>query len=409
MNTTTATLPDSASHTYEQVATASNEVAGLLAKRLKTETQGEVLFTAADRGRYATDASIYQVTPLGVFVPKHAEEVATAMAICRDLKVPIVPRGGGTSQCGQTTGVGLVIDHSKYVRNILSLDLQAGKVEVQPGMVLDNLNASLRKHGMWFPVDVSTSAQATLGGMAGNNSCGSRSIAYGNMVHNVVGAKAWMSNGDLLDLSQFENSTGRSKEIGEFVKQLAVHHQAELQTHWPKVLRRVAGYNLDIFDNQNERPYTADGKVNLSHLLVGSEGTLAMTQSLTLKLSELPTAKVLGVVNFNSFHKAMDSAQHIVKLGNGSLTAVELVDRTMIDLSLKIPAFAPTIRTAIIGEPEAILLVEFAGTDKEKLKRELKQLVALMGDMGLPNSVVEMVDDAPQKNLWEFAKQASTS
>ena len=120
MNTTTATLPDSASHTYEQVATASNEVAGLLAKRLKTETQGEVLFTAADRGRYATDASIYQVTPLGVFVPKLAEEVATAMAICRDLKVPIVPRGGGTSQCGQTTGVGLVIDHSKYVRNILN-------------------------------------------------------------------------------------------------------------------------------------------------------------------------------------------------------------------------------------------------------------------------------------------------
>ena len=147
--------------------------------------------------------------------------------------------------------------------------------------------------------------------------------------------------------------------------------RSELQTNWPKVLRRVAGYNLDIFDNQNERPYTTDGKVNLSHLLVGSEGTLAMTQSLTLKLSELPTAKVLGVVNFNSFHKAMDSAQHIVKRGNGSLTAGELVDRTMIDLSLKIPAFAPTIRTAIIGDPEAILLVEFAGTDKEKLKGEL--------------------------------------
>ena len=408
MNTSTtlaeATSTDSALKTYEQVAAASNEVAGLLAKRLKTETQGEVLFTAADRGRYATDASIYQVSPLGVFVPKHAEEVATAMAICRDLKVPIVPRGGGTSQCGQTTGVGLVIDHSKYVRNVLHLDLKAGTVEVQPGMVLDSLNASLKKHGVWFPVDVSTSAQATLGGMAGNNSCGSRSIAYGNMVHNVVGAKAWLSNGDLLDFSHFENSTGRVKEIGEFVKQLAVRHQAELKTNWPKVLRRVAGYNLDIFDNQNERPYSLDGKVNLSHLLVGSEGTLAMTQSLTLKLSELPTAKVLGVVNFNSFHKAMDSAQHIVKLGNGTLTAVELVDRTMIDLSLKIPAFEPTIRTAIIGNPEAILLVEFAGTDKENLKRQLKQLVALMGDMGLPNSVVEMVDDAPQKNLWEVRK-----
>jgi FAD/FMN-containing dehydrogenase/Fe-S oxidoreductase len=408
MNTTTtlaaSSAEDSALKTYEQVAASSNEVAGRLAQRLKRETQGDVLFSAADRGRYATDASIYQVTPLGVFVPQHSEEVAMAMAICRDLKVPIVPRGGGTSQCGQTTGVGLVIDHSKHVRNILNLDLKAGTVEVQPGLVLDTLNASLKKYGVWFPVDVSTSAQATLGGMAGNNSCGSRSIAYGNMVHNVLGAKAWLSNGELLDFSYFENSAGRAKQIGEFVKQLSVNHQADLHSNWPKVLRRVAGYNLDIFDNQNVRPYNLDGKVNLSHLLVGSEGTLAMTQSLTLKLSELPTSKVLGVVNFNSFYKAMDSAQHIVKLGNGSLTAVELVDRTMIDLSLKIPAFEATIRTAIIGEPEAILLVEFAGNDKEKLKRELKQLVALMGDMGLHNSVVEMVDDAPQKNLWEVRK-----
>ena len=257
MNTSTtlaaAPAKDSALQAYEQVAAASNEVAGLLAKRLKTETQGEVLFSAADRGRYATDASIYQVTPLGVFVPQHPEEVATAMAICRDLKVPIVPRGGGTSQCGQTTGVGLVIDHSKHIRQILNLDTQAGTVEVQPGMVLDTLNASLKKHGLWFPVDVSTSAQATLGGMAGNNSCGSRSIAYGNMVHNVSGAKAWLSNGELLDFSHFERTSGRAKEIGEFVKQLAIHHQAELQTHWPKVLRRVAGYNRDIFDNQNVR------------------------------------------------------------------------------------------------------------------------------------------------------------
>jgi len=170
----------------------------------------------------------------------------------------------------------------------------------------------------------------------------------------------------------------------------------------------VAGYNLDIFHNQNEKPYTTDGSVNLAHLLVGSEGTLALTRSLCLQLSELPRAKVLGVVNFPTFYQAMDSAQHIVKLGQGmqggALTAVELVDRTMIELSLKNPAFAPTIRTALIGEPEAILLVEFSGASKADIAPKIRELVALMGDLGLPGSVVEMIDDAPQKNLWEVRK-----
>ena len=390
--------------TYEHIAHASNEVAGRLAARLVQETQGEVLFSPADRGRYATDASIYQVIPLGVFVPRDTQEVSIAMDICRDLGVPIVPRGGGTSQCGQTTGAGLVMDHSKYVRNVLHIDAEQRTAVVEPGLVLDHLNAQLKSKGLWFPVDVSTSAQATLGGMAGNNSCGSRSIAYGNMVHNVLGATARMSDGTVMQLGRFDQSTGHAKAVGEFVQQLALQLQPEIDAHWPKVLRRVAGYNLDIFCNQNERPYTNDGSVNLAHLLVGSEGTLAMTQSLTLQLAELPRSKVLGVVNFPTFYQAMDAAQHIVKLGNGTLTAVELVDRTMIDLSLQNPAFAPTIRTALTGEPEAILLVEFAGADKESLKLHMRQLVELMGDLGLPHSVVEMIDDAPQKNLWEVRK-----
>jgi len=397
-------VTDTPAATYERVASASNEVAGKLAARLRTETQGEVLFSDADRGRYATDASIYQITPVGVFVPRHAHEVPLAMAICRDLGVPIVPRGGGTSQCGQTTGAGLVIDHSKHIRDVRQLDVAQRTVEVDPGLVLDHLNAQLKPHGLWFPVDVSTSAQATLGGMAGNNSCGSRSIAYGNMVHNVVGAKAWLSDGQLLDFGAYGNSRGRAAKIGEFVKHLALDLAPELEAHWPKVMRRVGGYNLDIFHNQNERPYTADGSVNLAHLLIGSEGTLGLTQSLTLSLSALPRAKVLGVVNFSSFYKAMDAAQHIVKLGDGTLTAVELVDRTMIELSLQNPAFAPTIRTALIGEPEAVLLVEFAGANKDMLKPKMRQLVELMGDLGLPNCVVEMIEDAPQKNLWEVRK-----
>ncbi|MES3001907.1 MAG: FAD-binding and (Fe-S)-binding domain-containing protein, partial [Pseudomonadota bacterium] len=400
---------DGGKNAYDSVARASNEVAGRLAQRLAAETQGEVLFSPADRGRYATDASIYQVMPVGVFVPRTSADVKLALDICRDLKVPMVPRGGGTSQCGQTVGAGLVIDHSKHVRSIISFDAAKRTAEVEPGMVLDHLNLALKKLGLWYPVDVSTSAQATLGGMAGNNSCGSRSIAYGNMVHNVLGAKAWTSDGELHTFERYENCTGRVRDIGRHVRDLATNLAPEIDRRWPKVMRRVGGYNLDIFDNQSEKPYTNDGSVNLAHLLIGSEGTLALTQSLTLQLSELPKAKVLGVVNFPTFYKAMDTAQHIVKLGQDStldcmLTAVELVDRTMIDLSLQNPAFAPIIRTAVIGQPDAVLLVEFSGTDKARLVRKLDELVELMGDLGLPGSVVRMTDEVPQKNLWEVRK-----
>ena len=380
---------------------ASNETTNALSRRLATETEGEVLFDDGARGRYATDASIYQVMPVGVFVPRNDRDVAGAIDIARDLKVPIVPRGAGTSQCGQTVGAGLVIDNSKYRRAILDVNVENRTARVEPGLVLDHLNAALKKHDLWHPVDVSTSAQATLGGMAGNNSCGSRSIAYGNMVHNVLGVTAWLSDSSVVTFGPVNELSGRGAQIADFVRKLATQNKDEIEANWPKVLRRVAGYNLDIFDNQNERPYTHDGSVNLAQLLVGSEGTLAFTKDLTLKLVPLPRNKVLGVVNFTSFHAAMDSAQHIVKLGP---SAVELVDRIMIELALSNPAFRSTMETALIGKPEAILLVEFAGEDKPALLNKLKDLVALMGDLGLPGSVVEMEADAPQKNLWEVRK-----
>ena len=392
---------------YESTARQSNEVAALLARRLREETRGEVLFTAADRGRYATDASIYQVMPEGVFLPRTETDVSLALAICRDLKVPIVPRGGGTSQCGQTVGAGLVIDFSKHMRQVLSLDLAQGRVTVEPGLVLDHLNAQLKSHGLWYPVDVSTSAQATLGGMAGNNSCGSRSIAYGNMVHNVEGASAWLADGTLLNFGRMESpsTSAGALELGHWLRELSGSLHDDIEACWPRVLRRVAGYNLDLFEPQSIRPYTRDGSVNLAHLLVGSEGTLALTRSLELRLSELPAHKVLGVVNFPSFYKAMDAAQHIVALNSDeSLMAVELVDRTMIDLALQNPAFAPIIQTALIGRPEAILLVEFAGHDKAALQGHLKRLSDVMGELGLPDAVVCMTDAAMQRNLWEVRK-----
>ncbi len=199
-----------------------------LAKRLRQETSGELMTDSASRGRYATDASIYQAMPVAVLVPKTAEDIATAIQIAAELGVPVLPRGGGTSQCGQTTGAALVIDNSKYFRNILDLDLDKGSVEVEPGIVLDHLNHSLKQHGLWYPVDVSTGGQATIGGMAGNNSCGSRSIAYGNMVHNVLGINAWLANGQIAEFDQYANSSGIAKQLGDFVKGLANTLQPEI-------------------------------------------------------------------------------------------------------------------------------------------------------------------------------------
>ena len=378
-----------------------NEAAELLARRLRAETRAEVLFDPASRGRYASDASIYQIMPVGVLVPTGERDITLAIDIARDLKVPVLPRGAGTSQCGQTTGAALVIDGSKHLRRVIGVDAAARTATVEPGVVLDQLNAQLKASGLWFPVDVSTGAQATLGGMAGNNSCGSRSIAYGNMVHNVLGISAWLSDGSLIDFGPVSALGPQASAIAGFVRDLAAQQRAAIDERWPTVLRRVAGYNLDIFHNRSERPYGDDGGVNLAHLLVGSEGTLAYTKSLTLKLHELPRAKVLGVLNFPTFHAAMDAARHLVQLGP---TAVELVDRTMIELSLDNPAFRSTIESALIGRPAAILLVEFSGDDKAALLPKLADLVDVMDDLGLPGSVVKMPDDAPQRSLWEVRK-----
>jgi FAD/FMN-containing dehydrogenase/Fe-S oxidoreductase len=374
-----------------------------LAGRLRSELRGDVLFDGASRGRYATDASIYQITPLGIVVPRDQADLIAALDIARDENIPVLARGAGTSQCGQTVADALVIDTSKWLNNIVAFDPQAGTVTVEPGLVLDHLNAWLKPHGLWFPVDVSTSAQCTLGGMAGNNSCGSRSIEYGNMVHNVLSIDAILPDGTQAAFGRISQLAGgaRLQGILEGVRHIAQRERAEIAERTPKVLRRVAGYNIDIFDCQNPRAYTDDGEANLAHLLVGSEGTLAFTRQVTLKLAPLPAHKVLGVVNFPTFYQSMDAAQHIVRLGP---VAVELVDRTMIDLAMDNPAFRPVIQGALVGQPQAILLVEFAGDDKTALLARLRELSQLVADLGHAGAVVEMTDAGAQKALWEVRK-----
>jgi len=369
-----------------------------LAARLRREVRGEVLFDAASRGRYSTDASIYQIEPIGVVVPRTEEDALAAFRIAVDEGVPVLPRGGGTSQCGQTVGAALVIDHSKHLDRIVGFDKAERTAVVQPGVVLDQLNAYLKPHGLWYPVDVSTSAQATIGGMAGNNSCGSRSIRYGNMVHNVRGIDAVLPEGpeyafgEVAADGRVEGPSGY-RELVQKIRAIAAREAEEIEHCYPKLLRRVGGYNLDSV--------AQSPAFNMAHLLVGSEGTLAYSRRVHLNLSPLPKHKTLGVCHFPTFYKAMEAPQRIVAL---KPVAVELVDRTMIGLARNNPAFRATVDQAIKGDPDAILLVEFAGDDRDEQLRKLKQLTELMGDLGLPGTVVEITDAMLQRDVWEVRK-----
>src|SRR4051812_22601604 len=359
-----------------------------LAARLRKELDAEVLFDRASRGRYSTDASIYQVEPIGIVLPRSEEAARIALAIAAEEGVPILARGAGSSQCGQAVGAALIIDHTKYLNRIL--EVEGERAVVQPGVVLDQLNAALRPKGLWFPVDVSTSAQATIGGMAGNNSCGSRSIAYGNMGHNVLAIEACTVGGERWRFGPMHDPAG-PPGYRQFVAQLSALYErekVEIEARFPKVLRKVAGYNLD---------HLGPPHANAAHLLVGSEGTLAYSERLHLKLAPLPKKRSLGICHFPKFHSAMALTQHIVKLRP---TAVELVDRTMIDLARQNPAFEKTVNAFLKGDPDAILLVEFAD---ERVGR-LKDLVQLMADLGRPGSVVEVTDARRQRAIWEVRK-----
>jgi FAD/FMN-containing dehydrogenase/Fe-S oxidoreductase len=365
-----------------------------LAARLRKELDAEVLFDAASRGRYSTDASIYQLQPIGIVLPRTEEAARGALAIAAAEGTPILPRGAGSSQCGQAVGEALVIDHTKYLNRVLEINPQTCAAVVQPGVVLDALNAQLRAHGLWFPVDVSTSAQATLGGMAGNNSCGSRSIAYGNMVHNVAAIEAVTAEGHRWHFGPMNQASSPSA-YAQFVGRLQTlydREKDEIEARFPKLLRKVAGYNLD---------HLGPPHANAAHILVGSEGTLAYSERLHLRLARIPAARALGICHFRRFYQAMELTQHIVKLGP---SAVELVDRTMIGLARDIAAFRKTVDALIKGDPDAILLVEFSGDDASLQHKKLKDLVQLMSDLALPGSVVEVTDARAQRELWEVRK-----
>src|SRR5215831_1599944 len=333
-----------------------------LERRLKEHLLGEVQFDAFTRGRYATDASHYQIMPLGVVAPLSVKEAEYALALAREEGVSVLPRGAGTSQAGQAVNSSLIIDCSKYLDHLIELDVAGRRCVVEPGIVLDELNRRLRPHGLWFPVDISTSSRATIGGMVGNNSCGARSLRYGNTRENVLSIDAVLADGTRAHF-------GRIGEGG--------------------VDALVPGRN----------------DINLAHLLVGSEGTLALSTSIELKLSPLLGPRAVGACHFGGFHEAMAAAQHIVAL---KPIAVELIDRTMLGLAREIAMFKPTVDSFLRGDPEAILFVEFA-EDRDENARRLKALAALIGDLGFSwgktgakwGGVVDVLDPKLQTAIGE--------
>jgi FAD/FMN-containing dehydrogenase/Fe-S oxidoreductase len=377
-----------------------------LEDRLARETTGDVLFDPFSRGRYATDASFYQIMPAGVVVPRSIDEALRALSICRDDGRTVTPRGGGTSQCGQAVNDGIVIDFSKHLNRVVSLDVENRTCVVEPGIVLDDLNRQLKQHGLWFPVDVSTASRATIGGMAGNNSCGGRSLRYGTMRDNTRSMDAALADGTLLHFGEVSrdlartNSSDSGLDLFRDMLDLGAREAGEIAEKFPKVQRRVGGYNLDALVPRN-------APNNMAHLLVGSEGTLAFTTQVELKLWPVIRNKVLGVCHFGSFYEAMDAAQHLVKLRP---IAVELVDRTMIALGREIAMFQPIIGTAVRGDPDAVLIVEFAEEDQAENIRRLKQLGELMADLGFGwnnpqrkwGGVVEITEPALQTGIAEF-------
>jgi FAD/FMN-containing dehydrogenase/Fe-S oxidoreductase len=383
------------SRAMTQKLAARQSAPDFLSRALGADFEGEVRLDAFTRGRFSTDASIYQIMPAAVLFPKTATDIEIALKAARQGGLSVTMRGAGTSQNGQPIGHGLIVDCSRHFNRVLDYDKDAGTITVEPGVVLEQLNMLVRKDSWFFPVEPSTASRCTIGGMAGNNSSGARSLRYGKMSDNVFSIGALLAAGDPFafgvagNMNSGANGTPHVMSIAERVTQIARDRREDIEARYPKVQRRVGGYNLDALIA--DRP-------NLSHILVGSEGTLAASTWVTLKLSRLPRRRVMGVCHFPSFRAAMETTRHIVALDP---VAVELVDNNVLVLGADIPLFASTLARITRGEPNCLLLTEFAGDYLDDLKAHLRRLDQCMSDHGFRDAVVEVIEPAAQKNVWE--------
>lgn len=377
-----------------------NEKIQDFAKDLRGSFAGEIRFDRYSRLLYSTDASIYQIEPLGVLIPRSHDDVAAAVSVAARYRMPLLSRGGGTSISGQTIGAAVVIDYSKYMNNILDVNLDEHRVRAQPGLVLDRLNAKLRGSGFHFGPDVSTSSRATLGGMIGNNSCGSHSIVYGKTCDHVRELKVLLADGTecrFSDLSsdEWDHKTTLNSVEGRLyrtVDRIVRKHQDEIRSRYPKIMRHVGGYSLDsIVPGRGN---------NLSRLMLGSEGTLATCTEVVVNLVPAPKQKALIAVHFPELSAAMDALVEILAF---QPAAVELLDKMVLDLTRLQPAFARKM-TFVKGDPAAILLVEFYGETEPEVVEKLEVLERKLRAGKMASIFFHAVLPEDQANIWAIRK-----
>jgi FAD/FMN-containing dehydrogenase/Fe-S oxidoreductase len=384
---------------------------------------GEVRCDRLSRALYSTDASVYQIVPLCVVIPKNETDVVETIRICSRFGIPITARGGGTSQAGQAIGPGVVLDFSKYLNRILEINPTERWVRVEPGCVLDDLNDAVKPHGLQFAPDISTSNRATIGGMVANNSSGTHSLIHGKTIDHVIGLKVLLADGSIMQTGPMSNSQVESKcaqqdregECYSVVRRLAEEHKEEIEKRYPKILRRVGGYNLDRFivghrpsatghrpNAESRWPKAESRGFNMADLLVGSEGTLGITLEATLRLIELPKVKVVMVVHFHELLDALAAAPGILA---HQPSAVEVIDKYVLD-STRLNPEASRLRDFIHGDPGAILIVEFYGERKEDLPGRLDALEADLKKRGQGYHVHRATESAAQGRIWKLRKAA---
>ena len=374
---------------------------GNIEEAIAAGIEGEVRLDALARTLYSTDASIYEIVPAGVVLPRSVDDVSHTIRTAGERGVPVLPRGGGTSLAGQTVGEGLQIDFSRHMNRILEVDAEARWARVQPGVVLDELNAAVAPHGLQFGPDVSTSSRANLGGMIGNNSCGSHSIIHGRTVDHVLELGVVLSDGSTATLGPLASSEleERSRRPGieggayREVRRVVDDYAAEIEERFPKVMRRVSGYNLDAL-TAPEAPF------DLSKIVVGSEGTLCAVVEAKVRLVERPLCSVVVACHFEDLVEAMEANLHAV---DTAPAASELMDRVLMDQTRGQLSYQSR-RGFLQGDPEALLCVEYYGESQADLRDRCEDLEARLRGAGLGYACVRAFTPEEQKDIWDLRK-----
>jgi FAD/FMN-containing dehydrogenase/Fe-S oxidoreductase len=371
-----------------------------LESALRRVVEGDVRFDAGSRLLYSTDASMYQVEPIGIVIPRHPDDVQAAVEVARAQQVALLPRGGGTSLTGQTVNRALVLDFSRHMRNVLELNTEELWARVQPGLVQDELNHHVRPHGLLFGPDTSTSNRATLGGMLGNNSGGSHSIAYGLTVEHVMEITALLADGTRavfkeIDPEEFEAKMRLPGTEGAIYREVAAIRDSyadEITARYPPHWRRVMGYNL----NELQKP----GPLNMARLIVGSEGTLVTILEAKVRLVRRPKKTALDVVHYRTIQEALESSESILETGP---YAVELTDKMILDLARA--NLEHSKRMGFVeGDPGAIMIVEYAGDTDAEVKAKIETLEAKRGRERWGYAAHLAFEPAAQQSIWKLRK-----